>query len=163
MRRTSAASITPSSTGASRDLRVRYEDVGDKTEQQSVVSSHKVSGCLVCAMMIECDRNMIVHLLRNWRPNRLRPQGFRLAKERPRLITKQKRVCPLCKKKKKPLVNDGKVTHIDHVVTVKALAEKVLQRELTFDEAYRQMWKDSNLRAVHHGCNYDRNVGRRLA
>ncbi len=40
-------------------------------------------------MMIDCDKNMIVHLLRNWRPNRLRPQGFRLANERPRLITLQ--------------------------------------------------------------------------
>ena len=110
-------------------------------------------------MMIDCDKNMIVHLLRNWRPNRLRPQGFRLANERPRLITMQNGICHLCPK---ALVNDGKVTHIDHVVTVKAFADKVLQGELTFDEAYRQLWADSNLRAVHHGCNYDRNVGRGL-
>ena len=111
-------------------------------------------------MMIDCDGNMIVHLLRNWRPNRLRPQGFRLANERPRLITMQNGICPLCPRS---LVNDGKVTHIDHVVSVKAFADKVLQGELTFDEAYRQLWEDSNLRAVHRGCNYDRNVGRRLA
>ena len=104
-------------------------------------------------MIIDCDKNMIVHLLRNWHPNRLRPQGFRLANERPRLITMQSGVCPLCPKS---LVNDGKVTHIDHVVTVKAFADKVLQGELTFDEAYRQLWEDSNLRAVHRGCNYDR-------
>ena len=113
-------------------------------------------------MMIECDRNMIVHLLRNWRPNRLRPQGFRLANERPRLIAKQNGICPVpsppCPKS--PLVNDGKVTHIDHVETVNAFLDKVLQGELTFDEAYLQLWDDSNLRAVHHGCNYDRNVGR---
>jgi len=114
-------------------------------------------------MMIDCDENMIVHLLRNWRPNRLRPQGFRLANERPRLITLQNGVCPLCPESSKALVNDGKATHVDHVVTVKEFAEKVLQGELAFDEAYRQLWKDSNLRAAHRGCNYDRNVGRRLA
>jgi 5-methylcytosine-specific restriction endonuclease McrA len=114
-------------------------------------------------MMIDCDKNMIVHLLRNWRPNRLRPQGFRLANERPRLIKIKKGVCFHCKNKKKSLVNDGKLTHIDHVVTVKAFADKVLQGELTFDKAYRRLWDDSNLRAVHRKCNYDRNVGRRLA
>jgi hypothetical protein len=48
------------------------------------------------AMMIDCDKNMVVHLLRNWRPNRLRPQGFRLANEQPRLITIQNGICPLC-------------------------------------------------------------------
>ena len=111
-------------------------------------------------MMIDCDKNMIVHLLRNWHPNRLRPQGFRLASERPRLMTIQNGLCPLCSKL---LVNDGKVTHIDHATTVKALAAKVFQGELTFDEAYRQLWEDSNLRAVHRGCNYDRNVGPRPA
>jgi len=105
-------------------------------------------------MMIDCDKNMIVHLLRNWRPHRLRPQGFRLAYERPRLITKQGGVCPLCLKS---LVNDGKLTHIDHVATVKVFADKVFQGGLTFDQAYRQLWKDSNLRASHRGCNYDRN------
>jgi hypothetical protein len=115
-------------------------------------------------MMIDCDENMIVHLLRNWRRNRLRPQGFRLAIERPRLMAKQKGVCaygPFCRAPRKPLINDGKVTHIDHVVAVKAFAEKVLEGETTFDDAYRQLWEDSNLRAVHRGCNYDRNVGRR--
>jgi 5-methylcytosine-specific restriction endonuclease McrA len=107
------------------------------------------------AMMIDCDKNMVVHLLRNWRPNRLRPQGFRLANERPRLITIQNGICPLCPE----LVNDGKATQIDHVVTVIAFADKILQGELTFDEAYRRLWEDSNLRAVHSRCNYDRNVG----
>jgi hypothetical protein len=110
--------------------------------------------------MVDCDKNMIVHLLRNWHPNRLRPQGFRLANERPRLMTMQNGICPRCPKSP---VNDGKVTHIDHVVTVRVFADKVLQGELTFDEAYRQLWEDSNLRAVHRGCNYGRNVGRRLA
>ena len=119
------------------------------------ISSRKVVALLLAnAMMIDCDKNMIVHLLRNWHPNRLRPQGFRLAYERPRLITMQDGVCPLCSKS---LINDGKVTHIDHVVTVKVFADKVLRGELTFDEAYRQMWKDSNLRASHRGCNYARN------
>ena len=56
------------------------------------------------------------------------------------------------------MVNDGKVTHIDHIVTVKEFPLKVLQGELTFDDAYRQLWEDSNLRAVHRKCNYDRNV-----
>lgn len=111
------------------------------------------------AMMIECDKNMIVHLLRNWRPNRLRPQGFRLSNERPRLITKQDGKCLLCNE---TLVNDGKVTHIDHIVTVKVFVNKVLEGELTFDEAYRRLWEDSNLRAVHRRCNYDRSVGRSL-
>ena len=109
-------------------------------------------------MLIDCDKNMIVHLLRNWHPNRLRPQGVRLAKERPRLITLQNGVCPLCPERPEPLVNDGKVTHIDHIVTVKEFSVKVLQGELAFDDAYRQLWEDSNLRAVHRKCNYDRNV-----
>jgi hypothetical protein len=108
-------------------------------------------------MMIDCDKNMIVHLLRNWHPNRLRPQGVRLAKDRPRLMKLQNGVCPLCQGSQGPLVNDGRATHIDHIVTVKAFAEKVLQEELRFDDAYRQLWEDSNLRAVHHRCNYDRN------
>ena len=105
-------------------------------------------------MMIDCDKNMIVHLLRNWHPNRLRPQGFRLAIERPRLVTKQNYVCPLCPD---ALVDDGKSTHIDHVVTVKDFADRILQGELAFDDAYRQLWEDSNLRATHRGCNYARN------
>jgi 5-methylcytosine-specific restriction endonuclease McrA len=104
-------------------------------------------------MMIDCDKNMIVHLLRNWRPNRLRPQGFRLARDRPRLITMQNGVCPLCPE---PLTNDGKATHIDHIVTVKVFADKVLHGELAFDDAYRQLWEDANLRATHRGCNYAR-------
>lgn len=63
--------------------------------------------------------------------------------------------CPLCGE---PLLDDGTVTHIDHTVTVKAFADKVFQGELTFDEAYQQLWDDSNLRAVHRKCNYARNV-----
>jgi len=104
--------------------------------------------------MIDCDKNMIVHLLRNWRPNRLRPRGFRLAHDRPRLIAIQSGTCPLCSE---PLINDGKDTHIDHVVTVKVFADRVFRGELTFDEAYRQLWEDSNLRAAHRKCNYARN------
>jgi hypothetical protein len=104
-------------------------------------------------MMIDCDANMIVHLLRNWRPNRLRPQGVRLSRERPRLIAMQDGICPLCSG---ALANDGKATHVDHIVTVKALAEQVLRGELTFDEAFAQLWEDSNIRAIHRGCNYDR-------
>ncbi|PYX12815.1 MAG: hypothetical protein DMG85_01280 [Acidobacteria bacterium] len=109
-------------------------------------------------MMVDCDENMIVHLLRNFHPNRLRPQGVRLEKERPRLMKIQNGVCPLCPEESRgSLVNDGKVTHIDHKVTVKAFAKKILQGDLTFDEAYRQLWEDSNLRAVHHRCNLQRN------
>lgn len=113
-------------------------------------------------MMIDCDKNMIVHLLRNWRPNRLLPQGVRLATLRPRLIAKQEGVCPLCREPSKLLANDGKDTHIDHDATVNELADRVLQGQLTFDEAYRQLWDDSNLRAVHRGCNYNRNTGQGL-
>ena len=112
--------------------------------------------------MIECDKNMIVHLLKNWRPHRLRPQGFRLANERPRLIAKQEGKCALYDSEscpKTPLDNDGKLTHIDHIETVNAFLDKVLQSELTFDAAYLRLWDDSNLRAVHRGCNYHRNVG----
>ena len=105
-------------------------------------------------MKIDCDKNMIVHLLRNWRPNRLQEQGFRLASLRPRLIAIQNEICPLCDKK--TLKNDGKATHIDHVVTVKAFADKVLCGELTFDDAYRRLWADCNLRATHRECNYGR-------
>ena len=109
-------------------------------------------------MMIDCDKKHDYSSARNWRPSRLRPQGFRLANERPRLITMQNGVCPLPSEScpKSPLVNNGKVTQIDHIVTVKAFADKVLQGELTFDQAYRQLWEDSNLRAVHHGCHYNR-------
>ena len=85
--------------------------------------------------MIDCDENMIACLLRNWRPNRLRPRWFRLASERPRLMGMQNGICPVCKGSKGPLVNDGKVTHVDHDVTVKEFADRVYQGELTFDEA----------------------------
>jgi hypothetical protein len=44
----------------------------------------------------------------------------------------QKEVCPLCRGE--PLTNDGKVTHIDHVVTVEVFADKVFHGELTFDD-----------------------------
>jgi hypothetical protein len=54
------------------------------------------------------------------------------------------------------LTNDGKATHIDHEVTVKVFADKVFTGELTFDDAYRQLWDGSNLRATHRGCNYAR-------
>ena len=108
-------------------------------------------------VMVECDMGMIIHLLRNWHPNRLRPQGVRLASLRPRLIANQGEVCPLCGDPKRLLVDDGKVTHIDHKETVKVFADKVLQGDLTFDEAYCQLWEDSNPPACHRGCNYDRN------
>jgi hypothetical protein len=104
-------------------------------------------------MMIDCDKNMIVHLLRNWRPNRLRPKGVRLADLRPRLIAAQKGACPLCPEE---LADDCQRTHIDHKVTVKEFAGKVFSGELTFDDAYLQVWEDSNLRATHRGCNYAR-------
>jgi hypothetical protein len=104
-------------------------------------------------MLIECDRGQLTYLLRCWGSNRLRLQGVVLAKERPRLMEKQNGICPLCSK---PLINNGKATHIDHIVTVKAFAEKVIQGELDFDEAYCQLWDDSNIRAVHSECNYGR-------
>jgi hypothetical protein len=105
-------------------------------------------------IMVECDKNMIVCLLRNWRPNRLLPKGYRLSRDRPMLIANQNGKCPLCAE---PLTNDGKATHIDHEITVKVFADKVLNGELTFDDAYRQLWDGSNLRATHRGCNYARN------
>ena len=106
--------------------------------------------------MFDCDKNMIVHLLRNWRPNRLRPQGFRLAHLRPRLIARQNGVCPLCPPGRPLLTNNGADTHIDHAKTVKVFADEVLRGELTFDEAYCRLWEDSNLRAVCRGCNLNR-------
>jgi hypothetical protein len=119
--------------------------------QQRIGSiSHKARGKR--AMMIDCDKNMIVHLLRNWRPNRLRPQGFRLAYERPRLIAAQKDICPLCSQQ---LIDDGQLTHIDHRETVEEFADKVLHG-MDFDEAYCRLWGDSNLRATHRECNYAR-------
>ena len=111
-------------------------------------------------MMIDCDKSMITHLLRNWHPNRLRPGNVPLAKARPRLIKMQNGICPVCRKP--PLIDDGKATHFDHVVTVKEFADKVFRGDLTFDEAYCQLWEDSNVRAVHAKCNYDRRDGRRL-
>ena len=102
-------------------------------------------------IMIACDKKMIVHLLRNWRPNRLQPRWFLLKKERPRLISRQQGICALCSN---PLGDDGKVTHIDHEKSVQTFSNEVLRGELTFDEAYGKLWNDSNLRAVHSGCNY---------
>jgi hypothetical protein len=67
----------------------------------------------------------------------------------------QNGVCAVCPES---LVNNGKVTHVDHEKTVEEFAEEVFQGKLTFDEAYRQLWNDSNLRAVHRGCDYERNV-----
>ena len=104
-------------------------------------------------MMIDCDEGMIVALLRNWRPNRLRPEGVRLAVLRPQLIDKQKGICPLCSK---PLSDNGEHTHIDHEVTVKEFAQRIVQGKMPFDEAYRQLWGDSNLRAICRSCNYAR-------
>jgi hypothetical protein len=37
------------------------------------------------------------------------------------------------------------------------IADKVVNGELTFDDAYRLLWADGNVRAVHRGCNYGRN------
>jgi hypothetical protein len=93
-------------------------------------------------MIVDCDEGMIVALLRNWRSNRLQPQGVRLASLRPQLIERQKGVCPLCPTEEPPrLLNDnGDDTHIDHDVTVQEFAGKVLRGELTFDDAYRQLW-----------------------
>jgi hypothetical protein len=107
-------------------------------------------------IMVECDKNMIVHLLRNWRPNRLLPNGYRLSRDRPRLIAKQDGICPLCAGAHGPLTNDGRATHIGHEVTVQVSANKIFTGELTFDDAYGQLWDGSNLRATHHRCNYAR-------
>jgi len=104
-------------------------------------------------MMIDCDKSMITHLLRNWHPNRLRPRNVPLAKARPRLIKMQNGICPVCLE---PLIDHGKATHFDHIETVKELADKVCREELTFDEAYCRLWADSNIRAVHVKCNYNR-------
>lgn len=104
-------------------------------------------------MMVDCDEGMIVQLLRNWRPNRLRPQGFRLARERPRLIAMQNDLCPLCSKR---LTDGGEATHIDHRETVKVFADKIISGELTFDDAYSRLWDVSNLRATHREWNYAR-------
>ena len=106
-------------------------------------------------MMINCDKSMIVQLLRNWRPNRLRPQGFRLAHERPRFHAKQNGFCACCGEE---LTDNGRDTHIDHIKTVQEFADKVFSGKLTFDEAYCRLWEDSNLRATHRKCNYARRV-----
>ena len=100
------------------------------------------------------DEGFLRSILRCAHPNRLRPQGSRLAVERPRLMAMQDGVCPPCSD---PLVDDGKATHVDHVVTVEEFIGKICQGELTIDEAYCQLWADPNLRAVHHACNYARN------
>src|SRR5208337_16414 len=110
-------------------------------------------------MMIDCDKRMVAHLLRNWRPNRLRPRVVPLAKARPRQMKMQGGICPECRE---PLVDHGKATHFDHTETVKELTDKVFRGELTFDEAYCRLWDDSNIRAVHAKCNYDRRYGRKL-
>jgi hypothetical protein len=110
-------------------------------------------------MKIDCDKGMILALLRNWHPNRLLPQGVRLATLRPQLLKKQNYVCPpaICIKPQEQLKDDGKETHIDHIETVEDFIGKILRGELTFDGAYSQLWADSNVRAVHRECNYARN------
>jgi hypothetical protein len=107
---------------------------------------------------INCDEGMVVALLRNWRSNRLRREGIRLAVLRPQLIKKGDGVCPLCStaESPKPLTNDGKATHIDHIKTVKEFAVDILHGKMQFDDAYCQMWADSNLRAICSPCNYAR-------
>ena len=104
-------------------------------------------------MMIDCDKGMILALLRNWHPNRLQPQGVRLASLRPQLIERQNGLCKLCDV---PLSNDGKATHIDHVESVKELLDEILRGKLAFDDAYRRLWADTNLRALCRLCNYAR-------
>ena len=103
---------------------------------------------------VRCDYTMVKHLLRLWANNSLRPQGVRLAKERPRLIAMQNGFCPRCNK---ALVNDGKQTHLDHIHPVKEFADRIMTGELTFEQAYIQLWADTNLWAVHSKCNYARN------
>jgi hypothetical protein len=103
---------------------------------------------------VECDRNMVACLLRNWKPNRLRAQGVKLSKERPRIIELQNGVCPLCDE---VLVDHGKLTHLDHTLTVREAVDKIFRDEMTFDEAYKVLWDDANVRAVHTTCNYGRN------
>ena len=109
-------------------------------------------------MMIDCDKGMILALLRNWHPNRLKPKGFRLASLRPRLIEQQKGICvgALCYEHTKPLINDGKATHIDHIVTVREFLEKVLRGDMPFDDAYLELWDEPNIRATCRPCNYAR-------
>jgi len=104
-------------------------------------------------MKIDCDRPMVKYLLRCWYSNRLRPQGVRLARDQPRLLAKQNGICPLCGA---TLTND-EATHIDHVVSVDAFADRIMSGELTFDDAYCQLWADENLRAVCRSCNMARN------
>lgn len=74
-------------------------------------------------------------------------------RDRPRLLAKQNGICPLCGA---TLTND-EATHIDHVVSVDAFADRIMSGELTFDDAYCQLWADENLRAVCRSCNMARN------
>ena len=111
-------------------------------------------------MMIDCDKNMIVALLKNWRPNRLRAEYFRLSRDRPRLLNKQNGVCAICRKE---LSDNGNDTHIDHIKTANEVADKVLKGKLTFDEAYSKFWEDSNIRAVCRLCNLGRNKKKKVA
>lgn len=104
-------------------------------------------------MLIDCDEGMVLALLRNWHPNRLQPQGVRLSVLRPKLIKNQQGVCLICHQ---PLEDDGKATHVDHIATVKDFLNKVLRHDLTFDDAYRQLWANSNVRAICRSCNYAR-------
>ena len=69
------------------------------------------------------------HLLRCLGKNRLRPQGVTLYNERPRLMTIQNGVCGCINEAfcpKTPLINDGKATHLDHIITVNVFADKVM-------------------------------------
>ena len=104
-------------------------------------------------VMIECDRAMIKHLFRLWYPSRLLPNGRKLSRDRPRFLKRQNYVCEACGE----LLTDDHMTHLDHKVPVKEFAEKVLNGELTFDEAYLASCHDDNIRAVHRRCNYRRN------
>lgn len=108
---------------------------------------------------VQLDRAFLKHLLRCWGNNRLRPQGVRLSKERPRFIEKQSGLCPLCQG---PLLDDGKLTHLDHIVTVNEFADRIFSGAMSFEDAYIALWSDENVRAVHSRCNYDRNKIKRI-
>lgn len=108
---------------------------------------------------LRLDRAFVKHLLRCWGNNSLRPQGVVLRKERPKFIEKQSGLCPLCQGP--PLLDDGKLTHLDHIVTVNEFADRVFSGAMSFEDAYIALWSDENVRAVHSRCNYERNRRKR--
>lgn len=100
---------------------------------------------------IACDKNKINCLLRYCK--HIRPNGTEsTSKQRKRLVAREKGTCLHCGEDF--VKND--VIEVDHLRGIAKFIDLVLSGKLTVDQAGELWWSDSNLRAVHKGCNQDK-------